>query len=46
MPLKRYSDVVAAFKKPLKQDVPCNLEKREGDVWLLCALPHEKRRQL
>lgn len=46
MPLKRHPDVVAAFKKPLKQGITCNLEKREGDAWLLSALPREKRRKL
>jgi hypothetical protein len=46
MYLTRHSDVVAAFKKPLKQDVPGNLEKREGDIWLFGALPSEKRRKL
>ncbi|RCW67833.1 hypothetical protein DES41_1086 [Pseudorhodoferax soli] len=46
MPLKRHPDVIAAFKKPLKQDVTCNLENREGDARLLCALTREKRREL
>lgn len=46
MPLKRQPNVVAIRKKPIKKDVACNLEKCEGDVWLFCALPREKRREL
>ncbi len=41
MPLERHPDIVPAFKKPLKQDVACNLEKCEDDVWLFCALQHK-----
>ncbi len=44
--MKRHPCVVAAVTKSLKQNVTCNLKKREGDVWLFRALSREKRRKV